>query len=144
MIKLHLVKITLKYNNSCQFHGSLTRDRVNYTNDIWQWSPMIDRHCPVEVSNMLNSNTERENKLLHHKAGKRDENQYGSSHAILEMKSMHAMIMDMDFWCVAHVLFPCSAKIFIYSATKYDWWVQRTWNVFLHTVTSITRCSISG
>lgn len=32
-----------------------------------------------------------------YKGSKRAENQYGSSHGILQMKSMHATIMDMDF-----------------------------------------------
>lgn len=49
---------------------------------------------------MPNSNVEGREAGLYtaHKPGKGVENQCGSSPAALQMKSMHAKIMDMDFW----------------------------------------------
>ena len=144
MIKQHLVKIPFKFNESCQMYSLLT---VHWVHCTQRWlSPMIDRHCPNVVSNMLNSNTESETSFYTTYEAERKGWKsilLQPRHTANEKHACHDNGYGFLRVCVAHVLFPCSAEIFIYSAAESDWWVNGTGSVFLHIQTSITRCAIT-
>lgn len=73
------------------------------------------------VSVVTHSKPAEEKTLFLHLAQswKQKVDQYGFSSAALQMKSMHATIMDMDFSLrVAYVSFPRSAQIFMFATLK--------------------------
>lgn len=89
----------------------LAADRVRRTDQISNNHPWLIAAVRTGLpTRRIQTQRGKTSLYMAYKAGQRVENRCGSSHAALQMKSMHATIMDMDFWLCGSCFIPVQRR----------------------------------